>query len=127
MPIKSYTVWHGPDVLAEVNATAFDNLLRAVSFYHTKLLEEVNVSNPRPYDSPSAPGEPPRKRTGFLQRNILYEVYKSAQMVRVGVSLNALYGLFLEFGTRFMQPRPWLLATLDKYWQQIKALASNRI
>ncbi|MEK7767082.1 MAG: hypothetical protein AAB368_12670, partial [bacterium] len=56
----------------EVNATAND-LVRTVVFFHTGLQLVLNKSNPRPYKTPSKPGEPPRKRTGFGQRNVQYE------------------------------------------------------
>ncbi len=33
--------------------------------------------------------------------------------------------LFLELGTRFIEPRPWLLATLNKVRGQLQAIAGG--
>jgi hypothetical protein len=61
-------------------------------------------------------GAPPLKRTGFGQANIVYEFNDNLNdpRVRVGVRKNAIYMIWLELGTRRVQARPWLLATLEK-------------
>lgn len=63
---------------------------------------------------PSAPGEPPRKRTGNLRNSISHEkANESGTQVRVGTSER--YGFWLELGTRRgLEPRPWLRPTLQK-------------
>jgi hypothetical protein len=71
-----------------------------------------NRSSRTVYRSVSSPGEAPRKRTGFLQRNVLMEFDRTVPAGRVGVGRNAMYGLYLELGTRRMAPRPWLVRTL---------------
>ncbi len=73
------------------------------------------------YPHPSKPGESPRKRTGWLQRNVKYEVSREG-VGRVGVTRNALYGLFLELGTARVRPRPWLLATVSKELPALQAI-----
>lgn len=123
--MKATLKWNGPGVLAEIHAKSWEGIQRAVAFYHTKLLEALNVSNPRPYTTPSKPGEPPRKRTGWLQRNVAYELDEAKGEARIGVRENAKYGAYLELGTRFMKARPWLVATLKKHWNTIKALAGG--
>lgn len=117
--------WNGPQVLAELQAAGWEGVQRTTVFFWQKVVEALNVSNPRPYVTPSNPGEPPRKRTGWLQRNILYELDEAAKTGRVGIGRLALYGAYLELGTRRMAARPFLLATLDKHRQQLEALAAG--
>ena len=112
----------GPQVIA----AAWENLVRAVVTYHTLLLTTLNVANPRPYKTSSKPDEPPRKRSGWLQSHTLYELDEGTHSARVGVATNAIYGVFLELGTRLMKARPWLLATLKKHWDRIAAIAGGR-
>lgn len=83
------------------------------------------------YPYPSQPGEAPRKRTGWLQRHVIMEFAKQgaagAEVMasRTGVGRNALYGLYLELGTRRMKPRPWLVATLMKHKAMIETLLAS--
>jgi hypothetical protein len=123
--IRSKTTVYGDKAYESIVAAGYEQIQRATVFLWQKCTEEVNVSNPRPYVTPSQPGEPPRKRTGFGQRNIRYELNKDLHYGRVGIAVNALYMLFLDQGTTFIRPRPWLVATLDKYRAQIKAIAEG--
>lgn len=57
----------------------------------------------------SRPGEPPRKRTGTLRSSVQHEKIKEGREViayRVGYVRAIKYGVYLEFGTRKMAPRP---------------------
>lgn len=63
-------------------------------------MERLNVSNPFPHNNSSKAGEYPRKRTGFLQANTLYdpptvEEVKKELFVDLGVGENAFYGYIL--------------------------------
>ncbi|MBR9800553.1 hypothetical protein GYB59_02105 [bacterium] len=80
------------------------------------------------YANPSAPGEPPRKQTGWGQRNIVWEFDDQKLIGRYGVRKNALYMYFLHIGTRFIAPRPWLLEALTNNLQMVTAIlqASGR-
>lgn len=123
--IQAKLNWRGGEEMATIRAASWDGVRRAVVFYFTQLQQALNVSNPRPYKTPSRPGEPPRKRTGFLQRAIAYELDEAKGEARVGVKANAKYAGFLELGTSRMAARPFLLATLEKFLPQIKALAQT--
>lgn len=77
----------------------------------------INTSSPsgRFYGNhrASSAGEPPRTDTGNLVRNI--DVKEGKGIVRVGImSQKAIYGAYLEFGTRHIAPRPWLKPSTDK-------------
>lgn len=118
--------WNGPGAVAELKAASWQAIQRMIVFYWTALQNALNVSNPRPYVTPSKPGEPPRKRTGFLARQVLYDLDQARMTGRVGVTRNARYGVWLELGTRRMKPRPWLLATLKKILPQLEAISKTK-
>lgn len=114
-----------------LNATS-DGLQRATIFYHSKCREAVNRPNSGErrgksyvYPNPSAPGEPPRKRTGWGQRHVVWEFDKGTMTGRVGVALAGLYMIYLELGTRLIAPRPWLVATLKANLAMIGKLAAT--
>lgn len=119
------THWNGDEAYKFVVGSGWERLARAVVFFWNAVQGELNVVNPRPYKTPSRAGEPPRKRTGFLAANVKYELDQGEMKGRVGIGQNALYGLYLELGTRFMGPRPWLLATLNKTMGQLRSIVGG--
>lgn len=60
--------------------------------------------------NPSAPGEPPHKLTGHLQRSITYRM--SPDRMQAFVGSNLAYAGHLELGTSKMAARPFLRPTL---------------
>ncbi len=72
----------------------------------------------------SLPGEPPRKRTGENLRNTIgtEKGNKSGTIWRVGTRGESRIGFWLEFGTRFMKPRPWLRPALKQNRQRLKRI-----
>lgn len=60
----------------------------------------------------SAPGDPPASDTGKLLGSVEVLFRNEGLIAEIGTALN--YGAFLEFGTRKMQPRPWLTPALKK-------------
>lgn len=64
------------------------------------------------YKRSSAPYDPPVKQTGALQRSV--QVEPRGRFVRA-VGTNEAVGLYLELGTRKMDPRPWLRPALYKF------------
>lgn len=77
------------------------------------------------YPYPSNPGEPPRKRTGWGQRHIVWEFDSKQIAGRVGVSKGGIYMFFLELGTRWVKRRPWLVVTLMTNRRMIGMLSST--
>jgi hypothetical protein len=72
----------------------------------------------------SAPGEPPRKQTGFLREHVTFEVDESSMEARVGTNL--LYGKALELGTkRGLLPRPWLRRALAETQGEVNDLLTQ--
>lgn len=72
---------------------------------------------------PSVEGNPPAVDTGTLRRSITYSVDEKEKVGRVGSVLqNPPYGVYLEFGTSRMKPRPWLKPALEKSVEKIKKI-----
>lgn len=66
----------------------------------------------------SAPGDPPNADTGRLMQSI--KVEKDGLAYLVGTNLK--YGAHLEFGTKDMEPRPWLSVALKTVTKDIAKL-----
>jgi hypothetical protein len=73
------------------------------------------------YGKPSAPGEPPRQRTGTGKGMVSFEVKTEGDTVtlRVGVPESAVYLGYHEAGINYgrtgEQRRPWLAITVEKH------------
>lgn len=76
------------------------------------------------YPFPAPPGQPPRKRTGFGQSNVVWESNENERSpaVRIGVRENAIYLYYHEVGIRGVK-RPWLVPTLMRHKEMIARLA----
>lgn len=133
--IKVTYSWNGQAEEEAVLKAGWEKIRRAAHYFWDRVHDELNVPNTGKsvgkkghrhtvYPNPSKPGEPPRKRTGWLQRHVLEQYDQNKLEAIVGLATAAIYGLFLELGTRRMRARPWLLATLKKYWGQMQAIAS---
>jgi hypothetical protein len=134
--IQSRFDWFGDECQRSIIEATWEGLVYATNCYLERLRDVLNVSNPGVrvkrkrgkgsytiYPTPSKPGEPPRARSGFLKKNTIAEYDQSILTTRVGVTVFAKYGLWLELGTKFMKARPWLMATLKKFLPQIRELA----
>lgn len=67
----------------------------------------------RPAHQASAPGEPPSGDTGLLAVTLHHSLIVRNGRVVAQVRAGAKYGLYLELGTRFMKPRPFLRPALS--------------
>lgn len=94
----------------------FGNLFRSkVDKHLDRQFEEAGVVIARhakalvgvQYPPASSPGEPPRRRTGKLQRSITYQVERKGGGHSLKIFAAAPYGEFLETGTGKMAARPW--------------------
>lgn len=63
--------------------------------------------------SPSEPGEGPGVITGRLRGSITWRLSQDAISPYVDVGTAVFYAPFLELGTRYMQPRPFLRPALE--------------
>ena len=68
----------------------------------------------------SAAGQPPNTDTGFLVSNIFLD--KDNDGMGADVESRADYSVYLEFGTKDMQPRPFMQPALESQRAKIKSL-----
>lgn len=115
----------GEDVLAVMRALAWERLHQVGLAYQQQLQQVLGVSNPPPYRTPSAPGEPPRQRTGKLKQSVAIVVDQEGGVIHVGATGAVPYGVFLERGTRRVAARPWMQVTLDRLLPRLKALVES--
>lgn len=124
--------WNGKAAAEAVAMQTARALTRATLLVQRHARELVNVPGPtktHPENPPSAPGEPPHKRTGNLQNSIQAELPTMLELVgRVGLPLHdgggvsLAYGRWLELGTVKMQPRPYLRRALYDKAGEIAAM-----
>ncbi len=110
-----------PDVGQQLQQQLALNLEKAAIYFKGKVKEALNRSQEQYHTvgdkgvwyhglDPSAPGEEPKKVTGFLQRSIAHAMSEDKQKAFVGSNLD--YALYLELGTVKMAPRPFLRSVL---------------
>ncbi len=119
--------WNGAAAATFVTNAAGDILLRMAVTLQVHLMQRLNVSNPRPYDTPSAHGEYLRKRTGWLQAHIVYEPATPAAVakaghVRIGYGRSAFYGAVFEV----RKTRKGLLDALEEIRPQLSKMGGKR-
>lgn len=132
MPVN----WNGDAASQEITRRIWEGLQRATEFTRERLLDVLNVPNPYfvrkkrtrdtaagkkgssylTYTRGAPKGGPPYKRTGNLQRNVAREYDRPGLRSRLGVRLNAAYGVHLE-----LKGWPWLWATVQKFEREIAA------
>lgn len=98
-------VWHGQEVADAMREAAKDGLRAAGVVLLRSMQDTVGVNGG---GVPSAPGEPPRKQSGGLQRSLVLNEDRPAGVVRVGTR-NPL-GRWMEFGVNVRPKRAKMLA-----------------
>lgn len=122
-------------------------LMRAGRYYHAELQRVVSVPNsgvrkrrtrntsrgPKGstytvYPKPAPEGQPPRLRTGFGRKNVVFQFsgWKVDPWVRIGVTRNAIYMYFHEVGGPRKKQRPWLIPTLMRLRVMLGRLAMTQ-
>lgn len=79
---------------------------------------------------PSLPGNPPAPDTGNLRNSIRYEIDSKGKEVYgiVGTTQKEPdYGVYTEYGTTKMAPRPWLRPAMQKNNELIRKSISNAV
>lgn len=116
MPVK----WYGDKLKKEMRAKAVKNMTNACLFV------EADIKKSLTGKSPSAPGDPPGKRTGTLGRSITHEVEKKPDRVVGRVGTNIIYAIPLEFGTSTMLARPFMRPGLEKNKTKIAKILTSK-
>jgi len=134
--VAAELTWNGSEFRNYLKKATAAGIKRATIYLHTEAKRAVSKPNSgkdvkspsgsvRIYPNPSKPGEPPRLRTGWGRRHIVFEFDESKAAGRVGVSKPGLYMFYLEVGTRRISRRPWLLATLMNHKETLGRLAAS--
>lgn len=93
--------WHGDEFSAAVRESMADGLEVGAMVLRDQMVR--TTTNP----SPSKPGKPPGVVTGILSASMTTNANRPALSAKVGTPWD--YGRFLEYGTRRMAARPWVL------------------
>jgi hypothetical protein len=88
-----------------------DELSKRIDKVGRHIRDKIKESIDIPYPPPSAPGEPPHKRTGYLQRNVRFKREPFTKDLEI-VS-EAEYSSYLEHGTKKMAARPFMHPQLN--------------
>lgn len=117
------TVWNGQAAKLALRNASAKGLLKAALFFQAQHQQRLAKSNPRPYVTPSQPGEYPRARTGAGRAGVMVdppsvEAIAREGRVRIGYVQNVFYMLVLELGHN----RLGLLQTLKDLKGQLKAI-----
>lgn len=113
--------FNGDKAMQHVKGAAWSGILRATVAFWKELQKVLGVPNPKPYTTPAAKGEPPRKRTGNLAASTIYELDKAAMKTRVGLLPQGKYGAFLD-----AKNHPWFFVTLERMKPVLKSLLEKR-
>lgn len=118
-------------VMKEIDSTTRARMGEAVNAVRNTTLETLSGTRSgmtykvpgtqRTYTA-SAPGEAPAVATGELRQSIATEVEGEGRSVIGRVGTDKIQGLMTEFGTREMQPRPWLRPSFEKAEQAVKSI-----
>ena len=120
MSIKK--VWNGPKIAKNVRADV-------VRFLHAATIaiqnEAKRLLSTAGRGVPSAPGEPPRKQTGYGRASVNRVVDETRLRGRVGTSTR--YMAWLERGTTRIAPRPWLRPAAARTRRAVEDLAARML
>lgn len=121
MPVN----WYGKQFTVVIREGAFENMVAAGMILRDNVAQTLNTSG-KVYTTKttrtgkvrkkltgykgSTPGGPPNKKSGRLYRSTyLRTKKKKGGSVRVGAR-----GNLMQYGTKFIQPRPWLSIAFQK-------------
>lgn len=82
-------------------------------------------TDPKRTHTASLPGFAPNSDTGTLVNSIQVEPKPLATAMLIGTNLK--YGKNLEFGTRAIRPRPWLVPALESNRAQIENMIKKAV
>jgi len=123
MASKAKITWHGDKLNRKLNAAVGDAIEEGTNFLRDQCREAVSD----PYPPASSPGESPHLRTGKGRSSILHAVNFRKLVGYVFVADTGKHMVYLEQGTRYILPRPWLKPTFDKTKKRIKSMVFDRL
>ena len=78
-------------------------------------------------DGPSGPGEIPHVDTGTLSGRHIFWRFRGDDELCIEVGTNVQYGVWLEIGTKRMEPRPYIRPALFINMPELKKILTARI
>lgn len=102
-------------------AKVYTNVGKAVLKGCLTVEREAKESIVGPSDEVSAPGDPPKVKTGRLRASITHRLQYEGDQIVGEIGTNVEYALPLEFGTTRMAARPFMGPALDKHEEEIYA------
>jgi len=112
--------WYGGAISRKIAIEMRGRLTAAGEMYSGYAKQQIISRTNRDGKNPSAPGEFPKQRKGWLHPRIVYEIDANGRSGRWGT--NVPYGRFLELGTRFMRRRPWMSLTNAKIQPRVRRM-----
>jgi hypothetical protein len=109
MPTRTTLIWNQDRVISRARGVMLARAQNAAEAAEQQVKARLGEAHP----PASAPGQPPRRRTGALQRSIVGAVRATVARIRVQVSAAAPYARMLQQGTRKMAARPFLGLPID--------------
>ncbi len=112
-----------------IMSVQIDAVRDATLLVHATAVESLQENNdgtptlryqPKRVVNVSAPGSPPNTDTGRAVQSIKFDFKDQGMVGRVGTNLKYLAGL--EFGTKFVEARPWLSTALTSTQSEIKKI-----
>ena len=115
-------VWYGNRIVRQIGAEVNARLAMSGEIVKNKAKKSMPLNlvlglKPVPR---SKPGQPPFAQTQKLYKSI--EVVKEPERMQVKVGTKVPYGRHLEYGTKKMLWRPWLIPALIKSIPKIKTI-----
>ena len=124
-----------PDFIEQSDARAMENLQAAAYVWRSGIVNNLTgegggrryrVYGTGRYYTASAPGQPPASMTGRLRSNVHVEMDPAGKAALVGILAELDYARFLEKGTRYMAPRPFIQPSLEENMAEIRSTATGR-
>lgn len=119
---KVSLIWKGELAIKQIDAQSYEKLYilgqdivnEIKEFISQKGTGKMYKSGKTAWHQASAPGFPPVVWGGQLKISISHVVGREGNSVFLYVGTTLMYGVYLEFGTRNMQSRPWFRVILEK-------------
>jgi HK97 gp10 family phage protein len=102
------------NMAVKTNANVQQQVILAAFRVQATAKRSIQNSPPDEETGRSIPGNPPKTDTGRLVNSIFVDSEEDAEGFRALVGTNVEYGRHLEFGTKSIEPRPWLQPALEE-------------
>lgn len=125
--------WHGDELIREVRAAAMEGVVEGIGIVERHAVDLIlnTAKTGRVYrrrgveHRASAPGEPPASDTGNLVNRRRIDLIPARLAARL--TFSAIYAVYLQMGTRRIEPRPWADRAVNEKRDEVNAAVMSRI